>query len=476
MALACCAIVLALPAGPAAAQGSGKVRLGPSDGSDIVGVGFGRVTDSQRLQLVDVESGDNGYPVVLGGYYGLLNRRGDLILRPLLEWADFDYDRVVRVVYRGRTGFIDLSGNEQVRPDLTWADRFQEDLAVVSADPDADPADTDFRERGLPLGEPGDGPVRFIYRTGRPAAGGVVFDQARRFKDGVAAVQRDGACGFIDVRGSVVVPPEFTGVRSFHDNLAAVAQGWDDAGRLARFAYINRTGKVQHRFGPEVTLIGDFNDGMAWVRVRARDGQERFGYLNRRFKLEVPPRFERARDFTDGVAAVRYDGKWGYIDRRGVWVVQPVFDNADDFDDTLAPVQWNGQWGYIDRTGARRSPFNLSRADPFFRELARAAGPEPFGYLDLAIRAVFDPRQGRLGIRDNTRQADFETARAVVNDRGIPDFVSFPLDRNRDPVEVYPPDHLYDEGLPMGAWNGYRTTDAPAPLIAAPATAPASRR
>ncbi|MEM6749915.1 MAG: WG repeat-containing protein [Planctomycetota bacterium] len=455
----------------------GQVSLDPSsDRAPRASLGLGDTTDRNRLELVDVQAGDNAFPVALGDRYGLMTRRGELIRRPLLDWADFDYDGVVHVVYQGRTGFIDLLGNGQIEPTLPWADRFSEDLAVVSADPRAEPLTHDYRERGLPRGEPGAGPVTFVYRTGRPFADAAVFDQARRFKDGLAAVRRDGACGFVDRTGGPAVPLQYAGVRSFHDHVAAAAEGWDDRGRLARFVYLNRTGKVVHRFGPEVTLAGDFNDNLAWVRVRDRQGRERFGYIDRSFDFEIPPRFERARDFTNGVAAVRHEGKWGYIDRRGAWVVQPAYDAADDFDDTLAPVGRHGAWGYVDRTGRLAVTLRLTRAEPFFRELARASVDDRFGYLDLAGRAIYEPGDAARGIVDQTRAGDAVIAEATLNNQPSPSRVR--LFRDADPPpEVYPPDHLYDEGLPVGAWNGYRIGDTPIPAqTPASPTATAKRR
>ncbi|MCL1940620.1 MAG: WG repeat-containing protein [Synergistaceae bacterium] len=104
-------------------------------------------------------------------------------------------------------------------------------------------------------------------------------------------------------------------------------------------------------------------------------------------EIVIPFQFQDARPFSDGMAAVKKDGKWGYIDRLGQWVIEPgyafpvgdyssglayvgnqflntsgvpafegaKFENARAFSpkgkNALAAVQVSGQWGFIDLNG-----------------------------------------------------------------------------------------------------------------------------
>jgi hypothetical protein len=58
--------------------------------------------------------------------------------------------------------------------------------------------------------------------------------------------------------------------------------------------------------------------------------------------------------FSDGLAAVKLNGKWGYIDKDGKTVISPQFDQAVPFQNGLAQVVVRSsppKFGYIDRTG-----------------------------------------------------------------------------------------------------------------------------
>jgi WG repeat protein len=76
-----------------------------------------------------------------------------------------------------------------------------------------------------------------------------------------------------------------------------------------------------------------------------------FGYMDTSGKVVIPPTYELAYEFSEGLAPVQKDGKYGYIDRKGAMAIQPAFMNAGTFRDGLAPVLMRGGHGYIDTTG-----------------------------------------------------------------------------------------------------------------------------
>src|SRR5918995_5572892 len=53
----------------------------------------------------------------------------------------------------------------------------------------------------------------------------------------------------------------------------------------------------------------------------------------------------------DGLLAIHVDGKHGFIDRSGRIVIPPTFEFAWQFSEGLASAWRNGRAGYIDRTG-----------------------------------------------------------------------------------------------------------------------------
>jgi hypothetical protein len=77
----------------------------------------------------------------------------------------------------------------------------------------------------------------------------------------------------------------------------------------------------------------------------------RWGYIDQQGTLVIKPKFEKAGNFSEGLARVKIDGSWGYVDETLNIRVEPRFHEAHDFSEGLAAVQINGQWGYIDRKG-----------------------------------------------------------------------------------------------------------------------------
>ena len=56
--------------------------------------------------------------------------------------------------------------------------------------------------------------------------------------------------------------------------------------------------------------------------------------------------------FSEGLHPVRQNGLWGYIDEQAAWVIPPQYDSADNFRDGLALAEKDGRLMYIDRSGA----------------------------------------------------------------------------------------------------------------------------
>src|SRR5262249_37536648 len=57
--------------------------------------------------------------------------------------------------------------------------------------------------------------------------------------------------------------------------------------------------------------------------------------------------------FSEGLAAVKVNGKWGYIDKSGKYVISPQFSRARSFHEGLAFVGWGDKYGYIDTSGTK---------------------------------------------------------------------------------------------------------------------------
>ena len=71
-----------------------------------------------------------------------------------------------------------------------------------------------------------------------------------------------------------------------------------------------------------------------------------------RIKMAIPPQFDDAMSFSEGLACVKINGCYGYINETGTLVIQPRFLETDFFDSGVAIVKFeNGSWGYINCIG-----------------------------------------------------------------------------------------------------------------------------
>ena len=65
----------------------------------------------------------------------------------------------------------------------------------------------------------------------------------------------------------------------------------------------------------------------------------------------MPLIYDEAMTFSEGMAAVKQDGKWGFLDSTGKLVVPLKYTDAMSFHNNLAIVSNGSSYGFIDKTG-----------------------------------------------------------------------------------------------------------------------------
>lgn len=105
-------------------------------------------------------------------------------------------------------------------------------------------------------------------------------------------------------------------------------------------------------------------------------GYKQFG------KWVINPRFDDAKDFNDGLAAVCLYGKWGYISVYGESVIPYRYEQCGPFKEGVARVKLYGKWGFVDKTGTLVIPFKYTQAADFSNGLSRVALGERRGFID----------------------------------------------------------------------------------------------
>ncbi len=123
------------------------------------------------------------------------------------------------------------------------------------------------------------------------------------------------------------------------------------------------------------------------ISVTAQDELEQTKYA-----IVIDYQYDDALDFaSNGLAAVKKDGKWGYIDKTGEVVVSPQYDKAENFSDNgLAAVMIvtkiaegkDYRWGYINKTGRTIIDFQYDETLGFQNGLAGVKKGNKWGFID----------------------------------------------------------------------------------------------
>ncbi|MBY5436949.1 WG repeat-containing protein [Rhizobium leguminosarum] len=125
------------------------------------------------------------------------------------------------------------------------------------------------------------------------------------------------------------------------------------------------------------------------------------GYIDRAtLEPRIDRKFEVALPFSEGLAAVRSEGRFGYIDSKGEMVIAPTFDLARGFRNGHAEVVVGDKAGIIDRTGKFLLPPNYARAIPFGAGAAlvrpgRAVKSDSIGFPRFRFDELFFDRNNR---------------------------------------------------------------------------------
>ena len=80
-----------------------------------------------------------------------------------------------------------------------------------------------------------------------------------------------------------------------------------------------------------------------------KDGK--LGYINKSGSWVIENKFEEARQFSNGLAAVKLNGQWTYINRQGNLNLQNTYEDAKDFHRGLAIVKKEGKISLINTNG-----------------------------------------------------------------------------------------------------------------------------
>jgi len=118
-------------------------------------------------------------------------------------------------------------------------------------------------------------------------------------------------------------------------------------------------------------------------RVRGDFGY--WGYIDKSSRETIIPcEYLSAKDFSEGLAAVKLLYEWGFIDKAGTKVISFKYSRAESFSEGLAAVKLNGKWGFIDKNGTEIVPctYNMRNSPELERERVMALEREKASKLE----------------------------------------------------------------------------------------------
>ena len=352
--------------------------------------GLARVVKEKKYGFIDklgheiipckydhAESFDYGVAIVkIGEKKGLIDQQGNTIVPCIFDRVDsFDKDSTARASLNGKEGRINIKGEIVIPFEYDTCGDFCEGLAPVEKD----------------------GLYGFIDKNNKlviPYKYKDVYDLEEAFVDGLAGVKSDGydaQWGYIDKTGKIIIPfqegttgiPFFEGLSPFciYEERANSFRTWI----AAETQYIDKSGNIVYKFKKNWSVSFFFN-GYArvidtnnhYLSLFDRRGNmvipfgiynvigypssgfvsvirnNRYGLFNPTTNQEaIPCIYEEMQDAdpSEGLVAVKKDGKWGYVSTSNKIIIPFLYDYAYPFSEGFGKVKRYGKYGYVDRYG-----------------------------------------------------------------------------------------------------------------------------
>ena len=135
--------------------------------------------------------------------------------------------------------------------------------------------------------------------------------------------------------------------------------------------------------------------------------KKKWGYINANGEFVIPPAFDCALPFADGLASVMVEGKWGFIDATGQFAIPPTYDLAYSFTGGLSltntggtlasesemaagTLMKGGHWRFIRRDGETVLAPRFEVVYPFSQGYALVQSGGKYGFINTDGKLVVD--------------------------------------------------------------------------------------
>jgi len=232
------------------------------------------------------------------------------------------------------------------------------------------------------------------------------------FNEGLASVGINGKYGYIDKSGNFVIKPQYNMTEPFINGIAAVKIG-------DKWGFINKSGETIVKPSLQDIFACD-NDNYLVFRQN-----NKVGYINKNGKVAIPPQYDYAGCFSEGLAQVLVGDKVGYIDKSGKFKIKPMFkvkttnpvsspivpDFSSYSSDTIKPycpsdvytflgkyknglirTRINDKYGFINKSGQCMLKPEYDSITSFNEGSAVIQKDNKWGYIDESGKVIFKPQ------------------------------------------------------------------------------------
>ncbi|WP_066229064.1 WG repeat-containing protein [Metabacillus fastidiosus] len=154
---------------------------------------------------------------------------------------------------------------------------------------------------------------------------------------------------------------------------------------------------------PQYDWASSFSEGLASVEINGKDG-----FIDKKGKMVIKPQYGQAMGFSEGLSGVEIKGTylWGFIDKKGKMVIKPQYHNVSSFSEGMAQVFLNGKQGYINKSGKQVVKPQFRWSSDFSEGLAAVDINGKKGFIDKTGKVKIKPQYDIV--------EDFSEGRAVV--------------------------------------------------------------
>jgi hypothetical protein len=216
-----------------------------------------------------------------------------------------------------------------------------------------------------------------------------------------------GKKGGVNAKGKMVIPFVFQNLDRFSKiGLARFERDW-------RYGFINKRGRVVIK--PRFEAAYSFHGKLAWVCK-----QGKWGLINRMGCWVLRPRFESAGFyFQEGFSQVYEGGKYGFINKRGKLVIATQYEETNQFSEGLVGVRQAGKWGFINKKGEWVIQPQFELVDNFREGLAEASQAGKWGFINKKGEWVIQPQFEAAGnFREDLAEASQAGKWGFINKKG----------------------------------------------------------